>query len=102
MIGKRLQMVRKNYKIGQAEFANIMGVSKFTVQSWEQDKSDPSDEKIVFICNKYHVSAVFLLGISDELPKYEPDGRIDLYKGLNKENQEKLNSYARFLREQQK
>ena len=42
MIGERLQLVRKHYRVRQAELANILGVTKFTVQSWEQNKSNPS------------------------------------------------------------
>ena len=101
MIGERLQIVRKHYGIKQAELANLLGVSKFTVQSWEQDKSNPSHEVLADICRRYHVSSDFLLGLSDELPNYKEDGRAVLFKGLNADSQDKLSSYAQFLRETQ-
>ena len=102
MIGERLQMVRKHYRIRQAELANILGVSKFTVQSWEQDKSNPSYETLAKICQMYHVSSNFLLGLTDQLPTYQEDSSVPLFQGLNEESQGMLKSYADFLRVQQK
>ena len=101
MIGERLQFVRKHYGIKQAELARLLDVSKFTVQSWEQEKSNPSHETLVKICQMYHVSADFLLGLSDELPSFKADNRVLLYKGLTAESQDRLNSYAEFLRTNQ-
>lgn len=98
MIGERLHFVRKHYGINQAELAELLGVSKFTVQSWEQEKSNPSHDTLVKICRMYHVSADFLLGLSDEMPSFKPDNRAQLYKGLTSESQDRLNSYADFLR----
>ncbi len=102
MIGERLQMVRKHYRVRQAELANILGVSKFTVQSWEQDKSNPSYETLAKICQMYHVSSNFLLGLTDQLPTYQEDSSVPLFQGLNEESQGMLKSYADFLRVQQK
>ena len=102
MIGERLQMVRKHYRVRQAELANILGVSKFTVQSWEQDKSNPSYETLAKICQMYHVSSNFLLGLTDQLPTYQEDSSVPLFQGLNEESQGMLKSYADFLRMQQK
>ena len=102
MIGDRLQMVRKHYRVRQAELANILGVTKFTVQSWEQDKSNPSYERLVMICQMYHVSPSFLLGLTDQLPTYQEDSSVPLFQGLNEESQGMLKSYADFLRVQQK
>ena len=101
MIGERLQMVRKHYRVRQAELANILGVSKFTVQSWEQDKSNPSYETLAKICKMYHVSSNFLLGLTDQLPTYQEDSSVPLFQGLNEESQGMLKSYADFLRVQQ-
>ena len=102
MIGERLQMVRKHYRVRQAELANILGVSKFTVQSWEQDKSNPSYETLAKICQMYHVSSNFLLGLTDQLPTYQEDSSVPLFQGLNEESQGMLKSYADFLRVQKK
>ena len=102
MIGERLQMVRKHYRVRQAELANILGVSKFTVQSWEQAKSNPSYETLAKICQMYHVSSNFLLGLTDQLPTYQEDSSVPLFQGLNEESQGMLKSYADFLRVQQK
>ena len=70
MIGERLLEVRKDHEDTQQDLANKMNVSKFTVSSWEQGKSEPSHEMLVRICRLYHVSADYLLGLSNVDPAY--------------------------------
>ena len=101
MIGSRLQDARKHFNDHQVDLAVKLGVSKFTVQSWEQGKSAPGHSILVKICDMYNVSADYLLGITDEKPKYSKDSNAVLCRGLNEENQNKLSSYAEFLRSKQ-
>ena len=70
MIGERLAEVRKDHGETQQMLADIMNVSKFTVSSWEQEKSEPSHEILVRLCRKYGVSSDYLLGLSDVDPAY--------------------------------
>ena len=44
---------------------------KYTVSSWEQEKSEPNHEVLVKICRLYKVSSDYLLGLSDVDPVYE-------------------------------
>lgn len=70
MIGERLAEVRRDYRENQNELAESLHVSLATVRSWEQDKSAPSHEALVAICKRYHVSADYLLGLTDMDPSY--------------------------------
>ncbi len=47
MIGERLQELRKDYGMSQEELAGILGVSHYTVSSYECNRSDPDDKSIL-------------------------------------------------------
>ncbi len=68
MIGERLAEVRKDHNDRQADLADKLHVTLYTVRSWEQEKSSPSHEMLVQICRLYEVSADYLLGLSDHDP----------------------------------
>ena len=74
-----------------------MNVSKFTVQSWEQGKSEPSHKLLVDLCHLYHVTSDFLLGLTDDDPIF-----IRLHQErLNDSNRLLLSEFASFLKKQQ-
>ncbi len=64
MIGERLADARKDHKDTQDTLAQQLGVSRYTISSWEQEKSTPSHEDLVRICRLYNVSSDYLLGLS--------------------------------------
>ena len=70
MIGDRLKEIRKDYGDTQQRLADKLQVSKFTVQSWEQGKSEANHDTLVSICRLYQVSSDYLLGLSDDDPLY--------------------------------
>lgn len=70
MKGERLAEVRKDHGDTQQTLADKVNVTKYTVSSWEQGKSEPSHEMLVRICRLYHVSADYLLGLSSADPAY--------------------------------
>ena len=70
MIGDRLKELRHDHNDTQEDLAEKLNISKFTVQSWEQGKSEPNHEMLVSICRLYHVSSDFLLGLSDDDPVF--------------------------------
>lgn len=75
MIGERLQELRKDHKISQAEFAKILGVSHYTVSSYECNRSDPDDKTKIIIAKLFDVSVDYLLGLIDEPLSYNRDKR---------------------------
>jgi len=98
VIGDRLKEVRKDHGDTQQTVANKLQVSKYTIQSWEQGKSEPSHELLICICRLYQVSADYLLGLSDEDPLYVPQCSMQI---LSPENQALLQRFKSFLLKQQ-
>ena len=70
VIGERLAEIRKDHGDTQQSFAVKMNVTKYTVSSWEQEKSEPNHEMLVKICRLYGVSSDYLLGLSNVDPAY--------------------------------
>lgn len=93
MIGERLAEVRKDHGDTQQSFASKMNVTKYTISSWEQEKSEPNHEMLVKICRLYEVSSDYLLGLSDVDPIYERRKA----ENLSKEDQAMLKDIEAFL-----
>ena len=70
MIGERLQEIRKDNGDTQQNLADKLHASLYAVRCWEQGKSDPSHDTLVAICKLYHISADYLLGLTDEDPLF--------------------------------
>lgn len=70
MIGERLAEIRKDHGDTQQTLADKLNVTKFTVSSWEQNKSEPNHDTLVRICRLYSISSDYLLGLSDVDPAY--------------------------------
>ena len=55
--GERLQEVRRRAGLTQEQFAAELKVSRQAVSKWESCRGYPEIEKILYICNRYQVSA---------------------------------------------
>ncbi len=62
-IGSRLKEIRKEHGLSQSAFATSIGVTQDSISLWERNKRIPEIAHIIKICNKYNVSADFILGI---------------------------------------
>ena len=94
MIGERLSEIRKDHGDTQADLAARLNVSLAAVRSWEQEKSSPSHEMLVSICQLYHVSSDYLLGLSDVDPAYAQKKRMNK---LTREELIELLKYEEYL-----
>lgn len=70
VIGERLAEVRKDHGDTQQTLAVKLNVTKYTVSSWEQEKSEPNHEMLSRICHLYGISSDYLLGLSNVDPAY--------------------------------
>lgn len=94
MFGKRLANIRKLHNETQQELAKSLGVSVHAVRTWEQGKFFPSYAMLATICQRYHVSADYLLGLVDDVIEYE--GRSEVER-LPTEASLALQEYREFL-----
>ena len=94
MIGERLADIRKDHGDTQQALAEKLGVSKYSIQAWEQEKGNPSIETFQQLCELYNVSADFLLGLSDMDPLLV--GRIHTYE-LKEDQLQTLHNLIRFF-----
>lgn len=61
MRGDRLRELRNEKKIGQAELADILGISPSAIGMYERDNRDPDDELKIKIAEYFGVSVDYLL-----------------------------------------
>lgn len=61
-LGNRLRQLRQNNRLRQDQVANLVGVNKNTMCSYENDVRQPSYEILVRLANLYRVSTDYLLG----------------------------------------
>jgi len=92
--GQRLGELRKDHQQTQQGLADLLHVSKFTVSSWEQDRSCPPVQMVKQICQLYDISADYLLELIDYDPGYEHNRR---YLRYSEEEIEKLKEYEQFV-----
>lgn len=65
ILAERLRLLREEKKLSQAEFAKAIGLSTNGYQRYELDGRDPTAPVLVRIAEYYHVSADYLLGLTD-------------------------------------
>ena len=93
MIGERLAEIRKDHGDTQQTLADKLNVTKHTVSSWEQEKSEPYHEMLIKICRLYGISSDYLLGLSNIDPAYVKN-RSEM---LSKEDQALMKEFERKL-----
>ena len=62
---ERLKELRIENNISQKKLAELCNVQQSCVSKWERGLTLPDAEMIVVICKTLHVSADYLLGITD-------------------------------------
>ncbi len=66
IIGERLQELRKDRGGSQTQLAELLGVSYYTISSYECNRSDPDDNSKIIIARLFDVSVDYLIGLIDE------------------------------------
>lgn len=65
MFYERIKELRLSLNLNQVQFGNRISVSKQCVSNWENAYLQPSIDIIIRICQTFHVSADYLLGLDD-------------------------------------
>ena len=71
--GQRLLEVRKQNHETQTDLAQLIGTVKSAVSEMEHGKQTTTLERFALICEHYHVSADYLLGLSDDPTPRPPE-----------------------------
>ena len=98
MIGERLAEVRKDHDDTQSELAARLNVSLSSIRSWEQEKSSPPHEMLVNICRLYHISADYLLGLTNVDPTYVQRKRLELFSESELDELQRFEEYLLWKR----
>ena len=64
--GKRIYEIRKLHQEKQEDLGGVIGTKRNNISEIECGKKTTTAEKIALICKHYHVSADYLLGLSDD------------------------------------
>ncbi|MFV0343581.1 MAG: helix-turn-helix domain-containing protein [Anaerocolumna sp.] len=75
--GNRLMYLRKGRGLSQEELGNLAGVSRQTVSKWELNQTTPEMDKLVSLCDIFHISLDELVG------RQNITNREDNYEKLN-------------------
>ena len=73
MLGDKIYNLRKNRKISQEEFAEILNTSRQAVSKWENDLSAPDISTLPILADILNVSLDELLGREVEQTKIVPE-----------------------------
>lgn len=79
MLQDRLRELRKSNKYSQEDIANKLNISTSAYGFYEQGKSIPNANTLLFLANLYNVTTDYLLGRSDN-PKLTQEEEKDVYK----------------------
>lgn len=100
MIGERLAELRKDAGISQQELADRLSLTKFTISSYEREKTMPSDEIKIELAKIFNVSLDYLIGLIDEpIPYKRRENFINLPENLPRQAVDLLKLYIDTLSE---
>ena len=63
MVADRIKIIREQNGYTQAELAKQLGITRSSVNAWEQGISVPSTQYVVELAELFKVSADYLLGV---------------------------------------
>lgn len=63
---ERMRALRQDHDLSQKNVADLLGVAQTTYSQYELDKRPMPIEYLVALCKYYHVSADYMLGLSEK------------------------------------
>lgn len=94
MVADRIKVLREQSDMTQAELAWRLGITRASVNAWEQGISVPSTQCIVELAEMFKVSTDYLLGV-------DTSASVSV-AGLNEKDIQLIHSIILHLREKQK
>lgn len=93
-LARQLKSLREESHYTQDYVANYLNISRSTYANYERNHSFPDYDKLISICNLYHVSSDYVLGLSDKKNQYsglrhkKDINLLNYYHRLGVENQD--------------
>ena len=94
MVADRIKVLREQSDMTQAELAWRLGITRASVNAWEQGISVPATQCIVELAEMFKVSTDYLLGV-------DTSASVSV-AGLNEKDIQLIHSIILHLREKQK
>lgn len=66
IFGERLRQIREENKESRESLGKILGVGVSQISEMENGRKGTTLERLVVLCKHYHVSADYLLGLTDK------------------------------------
>lgn len=85
MLGEKIFELRKNRKISQEEFSQILNTSRQAISKWERNEAKPDIDKLIVISKLFNVSIDYLL--SYEIDYSNVDEFIERLRECYKNNE---------------
>lgn len=99
MIGERLNELRKDKGMTQQELGELLSVSKYTISSYENDKTSPDDHNKVLLAKIFDVSLDYLCGLIDVPVSYQRGKNdMEIPKDFSQIQLEQIQEYIEFLK----
>ena len=92
----RLFELRTEKGLSQRELAKDLQISQGTYNNWENGKTQPSIEQLIFLANYFSVSVDYIVGNTDEYGysfikenklNQDEERLLKIFRGLNNETQ---------------
>lgn len=96
-IGERIKFLREKNKISLTELAEITGIKKSGISSYENDLYDPSAKALISLSNVFNVSVDWLLTGKDYYYDLDIDFWIE-YNSLRNNDKKELRSFINYLK----
>ena len=103
MIGERLCELRKDCYMSQQQLADMLSLSKYTISSYENNKTEPNDSVKAELAKIFDTSVDYLLGLTDERRSFScADNIIVLPGSLCAEARLAIRLFADYITERYK
>ena len=98
MNGERLSELRKDKGYTQQPLAELLSVSKYTISSYENEKTSPDDRSLIFIAKLFNISLDYLMGLIDTPVSYNREHNcLQLPSGFTDLQLDQIQEYIEFL-----
>lgn len=98
MNGERLSELRKDKGYTQQQLAELLSVSKYTISSYENEKTSPDDRSLIFIAKLFNISLDYLMGLIDTPVSYNREHNcLQLPSGFTDLQLDQIQEYIEFL-----